>query len=175
MNFSTASPSSRCRSNSKREWQRHRQDQLDLMRRYAYGAGCRQQAIMDYFGDSDKLDRGLRPLRQLPDSRCHDRSMPRPRKPSASCFPAPPGWAAASAAASSPTWSRAAIQPRSGRYQHERLPTYGRLSSMTKRQVQSLIQALDPPGLSAQEGLRYPVLTVTDEGREVMHNRVQAR
>ena len=40
------------------EWERHRQDQLDLMRRYAYGAGCRQQAIMDYFGDAETLPKG---------------------------------------------------------------------------------------------------------------------
>ena len=40
------------------EWERFRQDQLDLMRRYAYGAGCRQQAIMDYFGDAEKLPQG---------------------------------------------------------------------------------------------------------------------
>ena len=40
------------------EWERFRQDQLDLMRRYAYGAGCRQQAIMDYFGDAETLPQG---------------------------------------------------------------------------------------------------------------------
>jgi ATP-dependent DNA helicase RecQ len=40
------------------EWEKHRQDQLDLMRRYAYGAGCRQQAIMDYFGDAETLPQG---------------------------------------------------------------------------------------------------------------------
>ena len=28
------------------------------MRRYAYGAGCRQQAIMDYFGDAETLLKG---------------------------------------------------------------------------------------------------------------------
>ena len=28
------------------------------MRRYAYGAGCRQQAIMDYFGDAETLPQG---------------------------------------------------------------------------------------------------------------------
>ena len=40
------------------EWERFRQEQLDLMRRYAYGAGCRQQAIMDYFGDAETLPNG---------------------------------------------------------------------------------------------------------------------
>ncbi len=43
----------------KREaWEKFRNDQLELMRRYAYGAGCRQQAIMDYFGDADTLPKG---------------------------------------------------------------------------------------------------------------------
>src|SRR5262249_46818858 len=32
-------------------WEEHKRNQLELMRRYAYGAGCRQQAFMDYFGD----------------------------------------------------------------------------------------------------------------------------
>ena len=39
------------------------------------------------------------------------------------------------------------------RYNHDQLPTYGRLSSMSKRQVQAMIQALDSPGLSAPGGL----------------------
>ena len=46
---------------------------------------------------------------------------------------------------------------------------------MTKRQVQAMIQALIRQGYLRQEGLRYPVLAITDAGREVMHNRAQAR
>ena len=44
----------------KREaWEKHRrEDQLNLMRRYAYGSGCRKQAIMDYFADSETLPEG---------------------------------------------------------------------------------------------------------------------
>ena len=61
------------------------------------------------------------------------------------------------------------------RYKHEQLPTYGRLSSMTKRQVQAMIQALIRQGYLRQEGLRYPVLAITDLGREIMHNRERAR
>ena len=55
------------------------------------------------------------------------------------------------------------------------LPTYGRLKDMTKRQVQAMIQALIRRGYLRQEGLRYPVLAVTDEGREIMHDRAKAR
>ena len=61
------------------------------------------------------------------------------------------------------------------RYDHDQLPTYGRLSSMSKRQVQAMIQALIRQGYLRQEGLRYPVLAITAEGREVMHNRAVAR
>ena len=61
------------------------------------------------------------------------------------------------------------------RYQHEQLPTYGRLRSLSKRQVQALIQALIRQGYLRQEGLQYPVLVLTDEGREVMYDRTRAR
>ncbi len=38
-----------------------------------------------------------------------------------------------------------------------------------------MIQALIRQGYLRQEGLRYPVLAITPEGREVMHNRTVAR
>jgi ATP-dependent DNA helicase RecQ len=46
---------------------------------------------------------------------------------------------------------------------------------MTKREVQSMIQALVRQGYLRTEGLRYPVVAITPEGREVMHNRTVAR
>jgi ATP-dependent DNA helicase RecQ len=61
------------------------------------------------------------------------------------------------------------------KYNHQQLPTFGRLSSMPKRRVQALIQALVRQGYLHQEGLRYPMLTITENGRAVMHNKVQAR
>ena len=61
------------------------------------------------------------------------------------------------------------------RYNHQELPTYGRLRSMTKRQVQAMIQALVRQGYLRSEGLRYPLLGITELGREVMHNRTVAR
>ncbi len=96
------------------EWERHRQDQLDLMRRYAYGAGCRQQAIMDYFGDAETLPEGCGRCDncQTPDAQPVDDKTqeigPHP------AFGGRASGTAASAAASSRTWSRAATRPRSG-------------------------------------------------------------
>ena len=156
------------------EWQRHRQDQLDLMRRYAYGAGCRQQAIMDYFGDSERLTKGCGRCDncQTPDARPVSDQTQETVRILLSGAARLGGRFGGSQLADLVTGSDTA-QIR--RYQHERLPTYGRLNLMTKRQIQSLVQALIRQGYLRQEGLRYPVLTVTDEGREVMYNRVQAR
>jgi ATP-dependent DNA helicase RecQ len=156
------------------EWERFRQDQLDLMRRYAYGAGCRQQAIMDYFGDAETLPQGC--------GRCDNCQTPE----------APPVDAKTQESVRIVLSGAARLQGRFGggqladlvtgaeserirKFNHQELPTFGRLSSMTKRQVQSMIQALVLRGYLRQEGLRFPVLAITDSGREVMHNREQAR
>ena len=156
------------------EWERFRQDQLDLMRRYAYGAGCRQQAIMDYFGDAETLPQGC--------GRCDNCQTPE----------APPVDAKTQESVRILLSGAARLQGRFGggqladlvtgaeserilKFNHQNLPTFGRLSSLTKRQVQAMIQALVLRGYLRQEGLRFPVLAITDSGREVMHNREQAR
>ena len=46
---------------------------------------------------------------------------------------------------------------------------------MSRRDVQAMIHALVRRGYLRQEGLRYPTLVLTDEGREIMQNRVQAQ
>jgi ATP-dependent DNA helicase RecQ len=156
------------------EWERFRQDQLDLMRRYAYGAGCRQQAIMDYFGDAETLPKGC--------GRCDNCQTPE----------APPVDAKTQEAVRILLSGAARLQGRFGggqladlvtgteserirKFSHQDLPTFGRLSSMAKTQVQAMIHALVRRGYLRQEGLRYPVLAITEQGREVMHNREQAR
>jgi len=156
------------------EWEKHRQDQLDLMRRYAYGAGCRQQAIMDYFGDAETLPQGCGHCDncQTPEAALVDLETQETVRILLSGAARLGGRFGSSQLADLVTGSDTA-QIR--RYQHEQLPTYGRLSSMTKRQVQAMIQALIRQGYLRQEGLRYPVLAITDTGRQIMHNRAQAR
>jgi len=156
------------------EWETYRQDQLDLMRRYAFGAGCRQQAIMDYFGDAETLPKGC--------GRCDNCQTP----------PAGPVDAKTQETVRILLSGAARLGGRFGggqladlvtgsdsaqirRYGHDKLPTYGRLSSMSKRQVQALIQALVRHGYLRQDGLRYPIVAITDSGREIMHNRAVAR
>ena len=152
------------------EWERHRHDQLDLMRRYAYGVGCRQQAIMDYFGDAETLPKGCGRCDncQTPDAAPVDGKTQETVRILLSGAARLDGRFGGSQLADLVTGSDTA-QIR--RYHHDQLPTYGRLSSMSKRQVQAMIQALIRQGYLRQEGLRYPVLAITAEGREVMHNR----
>ena len=133
----------------KREtWEKFRQEQLDLVRRYAYGAGCRQQAIMDYFGDAEALPTGC--------GRCDNCQTPE----------APPVDDRTQETVRILLSGAARLQGRFGgshltelvtgsdseqirKYNHQELPTFGRLSIMTKRQVQALIQALVRTGISA--------------------------
>jgi len=156
------------------EWERHRQDQLDLMRRYAYGAGCRQQAIMDYFGDAETLPHGCGRCDncQTPLAAPVDDKTQETVRILLSGAARLGGRFGGSQLADLVTGSDTA-QIR--RYEHEQLPTYGRLGTMTKRRVQALIQALVRQGYLRQEGLRYPVLAITEKGREVMHNRAWAQ
>jgi ATP-dependent DNA helicase RecQ len=159
----------------KREaWEKHRGDQLELMRRYAYGLGCRQQAIMDYFGDAETLAKGCGRCDncQTPDAKPVDATTQESVRILLSGAARLDGRFGSGQLADLVTGSDSA-QIR--RYNHDQLPTYGRLRSMSKRQVLAMIQALIRQGYLRQEGLRYPMLAITAEGREVMHNRVVAR
>ena len=156
------------------EWEKYRQDQLDLMRRYAYGAGCRQQAIMDYFGDAETLPKGCGRCDncQTPEAPPVDDKTQETVRILLSGAARLDGRFGSGHLADLVTGSESAqIQ----KYNHQQLPTYGRLSSLPKRQAAAMIQALIRQGYLRQEGLRYPVLTLTETGREIMHNRARAR
>jgi len=156
------------------EWEKYRQDQLDLMRRYAYGAGCRQQAIMDYFGDAETLPTGCGRCDncQTPEAPPVDDKTQETVRILLSGAARLDGRFGGSHLADLVTGSDSA-QIR--KYNHQQLPTYGRLSSLPKRQAAAMIQALIRQGYLRQEGLRYPVLALTETGREIMHNRARAR
>lgn len=156
------------------EWAAYRQDQLDLLRRYAFGAGCRQQAIMDYFGDAETLPGGCgrcdncqTPAAQMVDAKTQE-TVRIILSGAARLGGKFGGGQLADLVTGSDT---AQIR----RYGHDKLPTFGRLGSMSKREVQALIQALVRHGYLRQEGLRYPIVAITDAGREVMHDRAVAQ
>jgi ATP-dependent DNA helicase RecQ len=156
------------------EWRKFRKDQLDLMRRYAYGAGCRQRAIMDYFGDAESLPDGC--------GRCDNCSAPeegpvddKTQETVRILLSGATRLAGRFGAGQLADLVTGSDTERIRRYHHEQLPTFGRLSGMTLRQVRALIEALVRQGYLRQDGLRYPIVAITELGREVMHNRARAR
>jgi ATP-dependent DNA helicase RecQ len=158
----------------RREWERFRQDQLELVRRYAYGAGCRQQAIMDYFGDAESLPNGCGRCDncQTPDAQPVDDQTQETVRILLSGAARLEGRYGSSQLTDLVTGSDS-VQIR--KYDHQKLPTFGRLSALPKRRVRAMIHALIRQGYLRQEGFRYPMLAITAEGREVMHNRARAR
>jgi len=158
----------------KRElWERHKEEQLELIRRYAYGAGCRQRALMDYFADEDERGAcGQCDNCQMPAAQEVDSETQQTVRILLSGAARLDGRFGAAQLADLVTGADTA-QIR--RYGHDKLPTYGRLPDSSKRQIQSMIHALIRQGYLRQEGLRYPTLSVTDAGRDVMHNRLQAQ
>ncbi len=159
----------------KREaWQRHREEQLEFIRRYAYGSDCRQRAMMDYFGDTETLPEGCGQCDncQTPEAETVDEKTQETVRILLSGAARLQGRFGASQLADLVIGSDT-VQIR--RYQHDILPTYGRLKTIPKRHIQAMIQALIRQGYLKQEGLRYPVLALTDEGRAVMLNQTQAK
>jgi ATP-dependent DNA helicase RecQ len=155
-------------------WEHHREDQLELMRRYAYSADCRQRAIMGYFGDIEQLPDGCGQCDncQAPDAAAVNDALQEKVRIVLSGAARLQGRFGSTQLVDLVTGGDT-TQIR--QYGHEKLPTYGRLKSMTKREVQSLIHALVRQGYLRQSGLRFPTLSVTPEGGEVMHNRQVAK
>jgi len=151
----------------KKAWENHRYTQLGFMRRYAYGSICRQRAFMDYFGDRDTLADGC--------GLCDNCSAPE-----ATAVDAPTkemirivlSGAARLDGRFGATHLLQLVRGQDSeqirRYSHNQLPTYGRLRTTSKNTIQTLIQSLIRHGYLAQEGMRYPTLRLTGEGRAVM-------
>ena len=131
---------------------------------------------MDYFGDVETLAEGCGRCDNCQTPDAMRRSMARRRKPCESCFREPRDWTADSAAASSPTWSSGSDTAQIRRYNHDELPTYGRLELDVQTAGSGDDSGTGSPGLSAPGGL---ALSGPGDhrrlGREVMHNRTIAR
>ncbi|HVO33354.1 MAG TPA: RecQ family ATP-dependent DNA helicase [Elusimicrobiota bacterium] len=155
-------------------WESHKRNQLEIMRRYAYGALCRQQAIMDYFGDDERLAAGCARCDNCldVDAPAVDDQTQESARILLSGAARLDGRFGAGQLVDLVAGSDTQAIRRNG---HDRLPTYGRLRGRRKREIQDLVQALIRGGYLRQDGLRYPTVAITPEGRDVMHNRAQAK
>jgi len=154
-------------------WEQHKRHQLDMIRRYAYAQVCRQHAIMDYFGDVETLAQGCGACDncEAPEATAVNDQMKETIRIVLSGAARLQGRFGASQLVDLVAGSDSeAIR----RNQHHTLPTYGRLKGTPKKRLQALVQALIRQGYLAQEGLRFPTVSLTDNGRAVMLDRAPA-
>jgi ATP-dependent DNA helicase RecQ len=157
----------------KEEWRAHREEQLELMRRYAYASICRQRAIMDYFGDVETLEDGC--------TACDNCTAPEASEVDDRLKETVRIALSGAARLQGRFGATQLIDLLSGgdtkqirRFEHDKLPTYGRLKGIPKRRLQALVQGLIRAGYLSQGGLRFPTIALTERGREVMLDRAPA-
>jgi len=159
----------------------HKNRQLDMMRRYAYASLCRQRAIMDYFGDAETVQAacGVCDYCLMSTARVSEDNVSAPidEKTQEMVRIVLSGAARLQGrfgATQIIDLVAGADTQQIRRHGHHTLPTYGRLKSIPKKRLQTLLQALVRQGYLEQEGLRYPTLRLTEPGRAVMANRAMA-
>ena len=138
----------------------HKNRQLDMMRRYAYASLCRQRAIMDYFGDAEKLAQGCgvcdtcapASLSQFVSVVVDEKTQECVRILLSGAARLQGRFGATQIIDLVAGSDTAQIR----RHGHHALPTYGRLKTMSKKRLQALLQAVVRQNYLAQEGLRYP-------------------
>ena len=157
-------------------------EKIEAIRRYAYSQGCRQQWILDYFGEA-----GNRP--------CGHCDMCCPATPKdaeelegeekTQLMKALSGVARASRRRADGTWEaiygrgkimdmlRGARNANMHRFLTE-LSTYGILSAFTDARMRALFSAMQDAGLLQTTGGEMPLVTLSAKGEDVMLGKVPA-
>lgn len=156
---------------------------IDAIRRYAYSAGCRQQWILNYFGETDSEPCGHCDMCAGSEGgereEVSGEDLLTVRKALA-------GVARASRRNAAGEWSgiygRAKVtgmlrgSKREGINDHlKSLSTYGLLAHMTTTQLNALFRALQEAGYVCTTGGDLPLITLTRAGEEVMQSKSPAR
>ncbi|MBI3540943.1 MAG: RecQ family ATP-dependent DNA helicase, partial [Deltaproteobacteria bacterium] len=147
---------------------RHRSEKLKLMQRYAYSQTCRQSVMMDYFGDLEKLSDGCGACDICGDTETAPIS-PELKKDIRIIL-------SGIARFGTQSFGKAVlidclmgkISEKGAAYQHERLTTYGLLRDKRRPELMALVDVLIRQNYIFQNGFKYPTLSLTAEGLEVM-------
>ena len=151
----------------------HREEKLKLMQRYSYTQTCRQKALMDYFGDSEELPNGCgccdncgetESITISPELKQEIRMI------------------LSGIARFRTSFGKGVLidclmgKPnRQGTlYRHDQLSTFGILKEKQKTEISTLIDLLIRQGYILQDGFKFPTLTLTAEGLEVMKDTREA-
>lgn len=156
---------------------------IDAMRRYAYSAGCRQQWILNYFGETDSEPCGhcdmCSPENGGEREEVSGEDLLTVRKALA-------GVARASRRNAAGEWEgiygRAKVtgmlrgSKREGINDHlKSLSTYGLLAHLTTAKINALFRAMQEAGYLCTTGGELPLITLTQAGEDVMQSRCSAK
>lgn len=156
---------------------------IEAMTRYAYSTGCRQQWILDYFGEQnsepcghcDQCDSG----EAAPAEELEGEEAVTVRKALA-------GVARASKRGDNGAWEAIygkgkimdMLRGAKNASMHvylTRLSTYGLLKHLTDAKMKALFRAMQEAGLLERQGSEMPLLTLSPKGEEVMMSRAPVR
>lgn len=157
---------------------------IEAITRYAYSSGCRQQWILEYFGEKDAEPcghcdacRGAEDEQHLPELQGEDLLTVRKALSGvarASKRDAAGAWQAVYGRSKIMDMLRGAQNANMHRYLTS-LSTYGLLKHLTDKKMKALFRALQRAGLLVTTGGELPLLTLTKRGEEVMMSKCPAR
>jgi ATP-dependent DNA helicase RecQ len=154
---------------------RHRENRLKLMQRYAYSQTCRQAALMDYFGDRETLAQGC-----LSCDNCGETETvaitPELKKDIRIVL-------SGIARFGSAAFGKGVLidclmgktSDKGEAYRHNRLSTFGLLQDKRRADLMALVDLLIRQGYIQQNGFKYPTLSLTREGIDVMRDAQEAK
>jgi len=154
---------------------RHRAEKLRLMQRYAYGQTCRQSSMMEYFGDLEPLSTGCGACDNCEDTDAAPVS-PELKKEIRIVLSGIARFGAQS-------FGKGVLidclmgkpSDKGTAYQHDQLSTFGLLRDKRRPELMALIDILIRQGTIQQNGFKYPTLSLTREGVEVMRDTRDVR
>ncbi|HSA59398.1 MAG TPA: RecQ family ATP-dependent DNA helicase [bacterium] len=153
-------------------WLGNREDKLKLMQRYAHGSACRQAALMDYFGDGERLKDGCGACDNCSETETFEISSELKKDIRIVLS----GLARFGTAAS---FGKGVLidcltgktSERGEAYGHDRLSTFGLLAHKRRPELMGLVDLLIRQGYIQQNGFKYPTLSLTAEGSAVMRDQ----
>lgn len=156
-------------------WLKNREDKLKLMQRYAHGSACRQAALMDYFGDREKLSSGCGACDNCSETETFEISAELKKDIRIVL-------SGLARFGSVVTFGKGVLidclmgksSERGQSYGHDQLSTYGLLAHKKRPELMGLVDLLIRQGYIQQNGFKYPTLSLTAEGVAVMKDEKQA-
>lgn len=155
-------------------WLKNREDKLKLMQRYAHGTGCRQAALMDYFGDLEKLPNGCGACDNCSETETVEISEELKKEIRIILSGLARFGAVTFGKGILVDCLTGKVGEKGQAYGHEQLSTYGLLAHKKRPELMGLVDLLIRQGYIQQNGFKYPTISLTADGVAVMKDQKEA-